>query len=265
MKEAELLFTHILGCDRVSLLLNKDAPLHKDKAAHAAAVLRRRIRGEPLQYILGESEFMGLKFKVNESVLIPRPETEILVEAALEIAAEGRENGQPIRILELGTGSGCIAVSLAKLLPGSDITATDISAEAIGVAIENASRNNVAEKIYFLQGDLFDTNGLVDSVFDMVVSNPPYVSTDEIEGLQPEVRFEPKIALDGGRNGLGFYRAIARDSAVFLKKNGLLILEIGFAQKDAVKDILEGSGNFTTIKVIKDYGGIDRVIIAKKV
>lgn len=265
MKEAELLFTHILGCDRISLLLNKGVTLHKDKAASVAAVLRRRIRGEPLQYILGESEFMGFKFKVNKGVLIPRPETEILVEAALEFAAAGRKSGQPIRILELGTGSGCIAVSLAKLLPGSNVIATDISAEAIGVAIENASRNNVAENIDFLQGDLFDLNGLKNSVFDMIVSNPPYVSTDEIEGLQPEVRFEPKIALDGGRKGLEFYRAIARDCAVFLKENGLLMLEMGFAQKDAVKDILEGSGNFTTIKVIKDYGGIDRVIIAKKV
>ena len=256
MNEAELLFSEVLGCDRIDLYLDKAKLVDKDKLRLISSVLKRRIKGEPIQHILGKTEFMGLEFKVNPDVLIPRPETEILVETALKYI--NKEKGT--RILDLGTGSGCIAVSLYKNSVDSAIDASDVSNKALEVAGENACLNNA--KINFIQSDLFNALGYKE--YDMIISNPPYIVSAEIRKLQPELRFEPVLALDGGTDGLDFYRRIIVGAPDYLKNGGWLILEIGFGQKSAIEKIFLDSGRFEIAGVIKDYNNIARVIIARK-
>ena len=260
MNEAELLFTDILNCSRQSLYLDKDILLDKTKSYLASGVLRRRMQGEPIQYILGKAEFMGLEFKVAPDVFIPRPETEILVEAVINIVQSSEFKVQSI--LDLGTGSGCIAVSVIKFLPGVKVTAADISESAIKIARLNAMLNNV--QIDFLLSDLFDNYEPRTMNYELIISNPPYICTAEIEALQPEVKYEPRMALAGGEDGLDFYRRIIKESPAYLKKGGFLIMEMGFNQKDAIKNIFQKSGYFEIINSIKDYNNIDRVIIAQK-
>ena len=256
MNEAELLFSEVLGCDRIDLYLDKAKLVDKDKLRLISSVLKRRIKGEPIQHILGKIEFMGLEFKVNPDVLIPRPETEILVGTALKYI--NKEKGT--RILDLGTGSGCIAVSLYKNSVDSAIDASDVSNKALEVAGENACLNNA--KINFIQSDLFNALGYKE--YDMIISNPPYIVSAEIRKLQPELRFEPVLALDGGTDGLDFYRRIILGAPGYLKNGGWLILEIGFGQKSAIEKIFLDSGKFEITGVIKDYNNIARVIIARK-
>lgn len=262
MNEAELLFTQILNCTRASLYLDKEIPFDKRSSALAAAVLKRRMRGEPLQYILGKAEFMGLEFKLTPDVLIPRPETEVLVEAAIRyaqgLAVEDRS------ILDLGTGCGCIAVSLAKFLPGVRITAADISRGALNIARENSRINGVEGRIMFLESDLFASLPVSGLPYGICVCNPPYIADSKIGMLQPELQYEPRIALDGGRDGLNFYRRVVYGVAGYLKKDGFLIMEMGFDQAEPVKNIFQKSGYFEIIESIKDYNRFDRVIIAKK-
>ena len=268
MNETELLFTDILNCNRLSLYLNKDIFLDKAKSSLVSGVLKRRIQGEPIQYILGKTEFMGLEFKVTPHVFIPRPETEILVETVLEIASSFKLHASRLNILDIGTGSGNISISLAKLLKDCRIIAVDISKQAIVVAKNNAILNDVETKISFIKQDFFDLQRAACSLqpksFDFVVSNPPYISTAEIEALQPEVKYEPHMALDGGKDGLDFYRRIINKVPRYLRKDGFLIMEMGFNQKDAIKNIFQKTGYFETIELIKDYNNIDRIIIAKK-
>jgi release factor glutamine methyltransferase len=261
MNETELLFTHILNCNRLSLYLDQEVHLSQDKATFISSVLKRRISGEPLQYILGETEFFGLEFKVNPDVFIPRPETEILVETVIDIVKVSK--CQSVKVLDLGTGSGCIAVSLARFLPNIRITATDISDKAIKLAKSNARLNNVADKITFIHSDLFSDLGFRISDFDVIVSNPPYIPTAEIVHLQSEIRHEPIIALDGGSDGLDFYRRIISNSPYYLKEEGFLIMEMGFNQAEDIKNIFKDLGNFEIIEMVKDYNNIDRVIVAK--
>jgi len=265
VNEAELLFTEVLNCDRLSLFLNKGSCLDKDKSAYIASVLKRRSAGEPIQYILGKAEFMGLEFKVNKDTLIPRPETEILVEETLEAAREflmpPRDRG--LNMLDMGTGSGCIAVSLAKLMPKVKIDAVDISEKALKTAGENARSNSVIENIKFIQSDLFTNRRLRFMNYDMIISNPPYVATAEIGDLQPEIKHEPVISLDGGKRGLDFYRRIIAEAPDYLKDGGFLIMEMGFKQKDSIKEIFQKSGYFEIIRIAKDYNNIDRVITAR--
>lgn len=260
MNEAELLFMEILNCQRMSLYLNKDLPLNKDKSSLVASVLKRRIYGEPLQYILGKTEFMGLEFKVGKGVFIPRPETEILVETVIKIVVSNKSSVISPKILDLGTGSGNIAVSLTKLLPNTEITATDISSRALKIARENAELYKV--KINFVKSNLFDTYGLKLNTYNLIVSNPPYIPTAEIDNLQPEINYEPRIALDGGKDGLDFYRKIVNKAAAYLKEDGYLILEMGFKQREAIENIFRNSQTFCIKDIIKDYNHIDRVIVA---
>jgi len=268
MNEAEWLFSEILGCNRVSLYLNKDRRLNKEESVFASSVLQSRIQGWPLQYLLGKTEFMGLEFAVNANVFIPRPETEILVETAIKQVTRspclsGRQAGHQVTsldILDVGTGSGCIAISLAKLLPYAAITATDISDKALAAAMENADLNGA--KVNFVQGDLFC--GLPPGSYDLVVSNPPYIPSPEIQNLQPEIRHEPIVALDGGSDGLDFYRRMIKDAPQYLKENSYFIMEIGFNQKDSIKDIFQKNKNFKVIDIVQDYNNIDRIIIAKR-
>lgn len=276
MNEAELVFTHILNCGRTELFLERDRILDKSVSGRLSAVLRRRMAGEPLAYILGKQEFMGLEFLVDNSVLVPRMETEILVETAMKYVARSKVHqvtdsrippftGGLSTILDVGTGSGNIAVSLAALLRKVEIHALDISREALAIAAKNARLNKVADKIRFIHGDLFSNPyDLRPMTYDLIISNPPYIPSDEIAGLQPEVRCEPREALDGGRDGLDFYRDIIRGAPVYLKENGFLLMEMGFGQRKAVEDIFSESGLFEVVEVVKDYSGIDRVIVGKK-
>lgn len=265
MNEAELLFTDVLNCSRISLYLNRNLLLNKDESTFISSALKRRISGEPIQYILGKTEFMGLEFKVTPDVFIPRPETEALVETAINLVKSLKFNVKNLNILDIGTGSGCIAISLAKLLPNATITATDISQKAIEIAQYNATLNNVAKKIGLIKSDLFTSQELRVMRYDIIVSNPPYVATSEIETLQPEIRRQPRIAIDAGKDGLDFYRSIIEDSPVYLKENGFLIIEMGFNQKNLIKNIFQdGLKKYKIIDIIKDYSNIDRVIVAKR-
>jgi release factor glutamine methyltransferase len=279
MNEAELLFSEILNCSRTDLYLNKDLMPDFALASFVSRALKRRLSREPIQYILGKTEFMGLEFKVNKNVFIPRPETELLVETAIRAGYPVSQlssypviqlssypviqlSSYPVKILDLGTGSGCVAISLAKFLPGAKVTALDISDKALEVAKENARLNDA--EVEFLKRDLTGNWQLASGSFDIMVSNPPYIPSAEIDNLQPEVRHEPRLALDGGKDGLDFYRRIIPQVRHYLKKGGCLVMEMGFGQKDAIKDIVGASGIFKTSKIIKDYSGIDRIIVARR-
>ncbi len=262
MNEAELLFSELLGCDRTSLYFNRQLRLSADKSRQISRVLKRRILGEPIQYILGNTEFMGLEFKVTRGVLIPRPETECLVEAAQKyLRQSSRLSG--CHILDLGTGCGCIAVSLLKLLPGSSLDASDISAQALKIARRNAALHKV--RVNFIQSDLFASKKIKPRHYNLVVSNPPYIPTDEIKRLQIEIGYEPALALDGGRDGLEFYRRIINSACNYLKRNGFLIMEMGFGQDKKIENIFYKSAKFEIIEVIKDLGNINRVVVAQKI
>ncbi|OQB10857.1 MAG: Release factor glutamine methyltransferase [Candidatus Omnitrophica bacterium ADurb.Bin205] len=262
MTESELLFTHALGCKRESLYLDKGRRLTLSQGSFISSALKRRLSGEPLQYILGSTEFMGLEFKVNTHVLIPRFETEILVDAAIKYARSLMPFNR--RVLEIGTGSGCIAISLAKFLPGLKITATDISIEALRVALDNARLNGVLNRVSFAASDLFDSLAADLFRYSICITNPPYVRSGEIDGLQPEVRHEPRESLDGGMDGLSFYRRIIKGSSDYLINEGILIMEIGFNQREGVEGILRDSNSFKVIEIIKDFNNIDRVIVARR-
>ncbi|MDD5254964.1 MAG: peptide chain release factor N(5)-glutamine methyltransferase [Candidatus Omnitrophica bacterium] len=258
MNEAEMVLTSILSCDRAALYTRAKSRLDKKQAKALSSIFKRRINGEPLQYILGKTEFMGLEFGVNRRVLIPRPETEILVETAVRYAARKPAG----RILDMCTGSGCIAISLAKALKDAAIDAADVSGEALQVARRNARAHKAG--VRFIRADLFDSPSLVKGSYDMLVCNPPYIPRLDIAGLQPEVRHEPFCALDGGDDGLAFFRRVSRLSSAYLKDKGMLIMEMGYKQAAQVKKIFKNDGFFDIIEVIKDYARIDRILVAEK-
>jgi release factor glutamine methyltransferase len=260
VNEAEVLFSEVLNCSRAALYLNRQRVLTRDESGAIAAALKRRASGEPLEYILGAAEFMGLEFKVSPAVLIPRPETEILVEAVIEISRQADKSISRQKILDLGTGSGCIAVSLAKFLPKAEVTAVDISQEALKVAAENAMAHNV--KVDFMRSDLFSALSL--SKYDIIVSNPPYIASGEIGQLQRELKYEPQIALDAGPDGREFYRRIIDRAGRHLEDGGSLIMEIGFGQRGEIENIFKKSKTFKITQVIKDYNNIDRVVTARR-
>ena len=262
MTEKEILFSSILSCSR-SALYSQEWSLNAAQAKKLSEALFLRSQGVPLQYILGETEFFGLMFQVDERALIPRPETEILVEMVLKSAA-----GQ-MKILDIGTGSGCIAVSLAKFLPEAQIDALDVSFEALSLAKENALINSADKNINFLQSDLFSVfkkNNVNNRLrnYDIIISNPPYVRSGDINGLQKELAYEPRMALDGGADGLDFYRRVIAEAGNFLNKEGLLFLEIGFSQGEDIEKIVFAGNDFTVDEIIKDYSGIERVMIMRK-
>ncbi len=215
----------------------------------------------PLQYIMGRTEFFGLDLIVNEDVLIPRPETEMVVETVIGLAAKfARNTGESCKILDLCTGSGNIAISLTKNTSNCKIVASDISEAALDVARQNASLNAVSDKVEFVKSDLFDE---IHGEFDIIVTNPPYIARNEFEGLQKEVLMEPHIALDGGEDGLDFYRSIVRDATSHLKDGGNIVMEIGFGQSALIRDIIESREGIRVLDIKKDYNGIDRIVIAE--
>jgi release factor glutamine methyltransferase len=256
-QDAETLLLHLLGKDKAWLIAHAEEELSDDKAARYAEALERRFQGEPIQYITGEAEFYGLPFRVTRDVLIPRPETEHLVERALELAA----NFPAPRIVDVGTGSGAIAVALAHELPDAPITAIDFSADALAIARENAKRNSVT--LRFLCGDLLAP--VAGEQFDIVVSNPPYVPTTDRAALSVEVRgYEPAMALFAGDGGLDIYRRLIPAAFDTLIPGGYVVLEIGYDQSHAIIELLATSG-FRQIEFVPDLQGIPRVACARRI
>ena len=256
--DAEVLLAAYLHTDRLELYKAPEKPLGEEETAGFGKWLARRRKGEPIAYILGTKEFWSLSFEVNPAVLIPRPETEILVEEALEVSIKMLPPG--LRILEIGVGSGAISVALAKELPAARLVATDISAAALAVARRNACTHGVADRIEFLCGDLLAP---VVGTFDLIVSNPPYIGTGEFAQLPRGVRdYEPLEALLADEQGAACHRRIIAASVPHLNRGGWLIMEMGAGQREIVEGLLQKSGAFEGIETRLDYGGVERVIKA---
>ncbi len=254
--DAELLLADTLDLDRVGLYLNFERPLQAGELAAYREQVRRRAGHEPLAYILGRTEFWSLPFKVTPAVLIPRPDTELLVELALPLLTGAA------RVLDVGTGSGALAIALAHERPELLVTAIDLSAAALAVAAENACRNAVAERIDFVPGDLATLPG---GPFELMVANPPYIPSGDLATLMPEVRdFEPHLALDGGADGLAAYRALARQAGTVLAPGGWLLVEVGIGQAAAVQELFASAG-LTEILVTRDLAGVERVVGGRRV
>jgi release factor glutamine methyltransferase len=252
-RDAELLLAHLLGWDQAALLTHPERVLSAPEADQFDSMLRRRLASEPLQYITGVQEFFGLPFEVSPAVLIPRPETEHLVEAVLE--RFGRESSP--RIVDVGTGSGAIAVALAHAIPRAQVTAVDLSSAALEFAQRNAERHGVLERLTLLQSDLLESVNAVD--FDVVVSNPPYIAEGEV--LEPQVfNYEPRSALYAGPTGLEVYERLIPKARKLLKPQGWLMLEIGYGQSPALLKLLS---DWNDVSFLDDLQGIPRVVQAK--
>jgi release factor glutamine methyltransferase len=257
-RDAELLLLHALQVSRVTLLAHPDRELTPGEQAVYEDTITRRLRHEPIQYITGQQEFYGLLLNVTPAVLIPRPETEHLVEAVLKLLPTNR----PLKIADIGTGSGAIAIALAVHLPNAEIVALDISTEALAIAAANAREHDLADRIRFLQSDLLSALNDEAEAFDAVVSNPPYVAETDRATLHPQVRdHEPATALFAGETGLDIYRRLVSEAHNALKPNGLLALEIGYGQQQALIDLL---ANWREVSFIKDLQNVPRVVLAKR-
>jgi len=263
---AELLLARSLNLSREGLYRHLPEPVKEPEKEVLEGLIQRRISGEPLQYILGLQEFWSIDFKVDPRVLIPRPETELLIEQSLPILSE-RSLKRNSSVLEIGTGSGAIAIALTKEVKNIFLIATDISREALVLARENAKSAGVQDRIQFLNGDLFGPlhppKG--EAPFDLILSNPPYITRPKIDTLAKEVKdYEPRIALDGGDDGLAFYRRIIPEASLYLRKGGWLLLEVALGQSGIVSKMIEEGGNFLKPESIPDLSGIGRVVKAQK-
>ncbi len=261
---AELLLARSMRLSREELYIRLHGQVMEEEIKTLEGLIRRRASGEPLQYILGHQEFWSIDLKVDPRVLIPRPETERLVEESLSILAKISSKKIP-SVLELGTGSGAIAISLAKEVKNIFLVATDLSGDALMVAKENAKQAGVSDKIGFVKGDLLNPFHPGET-FDLILSNPPYISDSEISDLSREVRdHEPLIALNGGKDGLEFYRKLISQVPSYLEKEGWFLLEVGSNQASSVSEMVEAGGGFQRPERVKDLSGIERVIKAQKV
>jgi len=285
---AELLLLHVLGRNRTWIYSHPEEELSSEEAQRYSEFLRRRIAGEPTQYLTGKQEFWGLEFEITTDVLIPRPETEHVIEVALdrlavrEIRAGRRQtlSGEGLLIADIGTGSGCLAIALAKELPAASIVATDISPAALAVARRNAERHDVANRIHFVESNLLDkvctgcalpeaanespVTNHESLLFDLMVSNPPYIGRREAPTLMREVReHEPEIALYGGEEGYEFYADLITQVAMLLKPGGILVLELGHNSLSAVQSLLDAP-TWGNVGVTNDLAGIPRVLAAEK-
>ena len=274
--DAKELYCYMEGLDRTGLMMAWQRTLQDNQCEAYFRLVEERASRVPLQHITGRQEFMGLPFAVSADVLIPRQDTETMVEDALELLKSGRLRGNvyaeektfrgSVEVLDLCCGSGAIGISIAKLDPSAKVTCADISAKALEVAKKNAQANG-CKSVKFVESDLFaaaDFHGRFGKgKYQLIISNPPYIRHDVIGTLEPEVRaHEPMLALDGGADGLDFYRRIAQEAPDHLKKNGVLMMEIGYDQKDAVKDLLRDSGRFEKIIGLTDLTGKDRIVVA---
>ena len=258
--EARLLLAQALDVSAVSIVAGTHPPPTPEQTAEFARLIAERARRVPLAYLRGTQEFYALDFEVTPDTLIPRPETELLVEAVLNVAVRG--GIETFLLADVGTGTGCIPISVAKYQGHVRAVAFDLSADALAVAQSNANRHGVAERVRFVRGDLL--SGAAPETFDAVVSNPPYIAENEMAELQPEVRdFEPRLALAGGVDGLEVYRKLIPQAYRALKWNGLLYLEVGQGQAAAVRALLENAG-FRWPWTREDFAGIERVVAAKK-
>ena len=251
--KARRLLAFTLEVPKEYLIINYDKEISKKQDTIYKQYIKNLLEGEPIQYILGKQEFMGIEFAVNKDVLIPQPDTEILVEEVIKLLKQYKKP----KILDLCTGSGAIAISISEKVSEAQIYASDISEKALAIA----RINDRSKKIKFILSDLFNN---IEDKFDIIVSNPPYIKTHEIEKLSKEVQNEPILALDGGIDGLEFYRKIIGQASKYIKKNGYLCLEIGEEQKKQVKDIINNEKKYADIKEYKDLNKNDRVIICKK-
>ena len=271
--QAELLLAHVLKLPRMKLYLNFERALTEPETGTFRELVKRRAQREPLQHIVGSTSFCGLEIAVNRHVLVPRPETELLAEAGWSFLST--LDPRPSTVLDFGTGSGCIAIALAVKSPTAKITALDISPDALALAQQNATKNNATDRIEFIQGDGFQalvgrvtpcvpTSERNDApcLFDLIISNPPYIPTAEIATLDPEVRdYDPRAALDGGADGLDFYRRLAMESRPFLKPGGKIMLEFGEGQAGAIQEIFEKQ-KWIVEAIRTDYTQRQRILIA---
>jgi release factor glutamine methyltransferase len=261
--DAEVLLGHALDMTKEQLYVSSDKLLHDPQEKQYHKLLLRRIQREPVAYITGQKEFWSFDFIATSDVLIPRPETELLVEVGLERSAHFVD--KTLQILDLGTGSGVITVCLAKERLEAEIWAVDISAAALEIAQINVERHGVSDRVHLMQGDLFAALGAEERLFDLIVSNPPYIRTGELSMLAPEIReWEPTVALDGGVDGIDSYRRIIGEGHRHLTTGGSIVLEIGADMASAVADLFSRSGYYGPASVYQDYAGKDRVIAAVK-
>lgn len=255
--DARLLLEYACDTDHSTLFAHPDREVSDKELEAYREFLARREQREPVAYILGNWDFMGLTFRVNSDVLIPEQDSELLVEEAMRFCEDG------MKVLDLCTGSGCIGLSLLRFTNYTNLVATDISAKALDVARSNAESLGLSDRATFIETDLFPEIPDKDKRYDLILSNPPYIASSVIEGLAPEVRdYEPRLALDGDEDGLAFYRRIVQNAGDYLYSSGYLIMEIGYDQAEAVTGLMEADGRYHDIEVIKDYGGNDRVIRA---
>ena len=254
--DAKLLASYVLGYSNLELILNSNLEVSQEDEVAYEGYISQRCSGRPLQHITKEQEFMGLTFYVDHHVLIPRQDTETLIEVLVE-----KSRSKPFKkIIEVGVGSGCISISLAKFIPSAQITGLDISKEALEIAKKNAINNQVDHQIEWVYGDLLKDYKAKDKV-DLIVSNPPYITSNDCCGLEADVReYEPMLALDGGEDGLEFYREITKQAREYLVKGGLLAYEIGYNQSEDVRIIMERAG-FAEIEQIKDLANKDRIVL----
>ena len=263
---AELLLARSLNLSREGLYMNLQDQLKEGEKEALERLIQRRISGEPLQYILEHQEFWSMDLKVDNRVLIPRPETELLVEQGLLILSESRFKRTPF-VLEIGTGSGAIAMAIAKERKDAFLVATDLSRDALLLAKENARSAGVQHQIEFVNADLFEPIGVLKKKgpFDLILSNPPYIHRNEIQTLVKEVKdYEPIMALDGGEDGLEFYRRIISQAPLYLRRGGWILLEIGQGQSVRVSKLMEEVGSFSKPKCIPDLSGMERVVKAQR-
>lgn len=253
---SKILLAHIMKKNKEYLIINSNEEVEPEIEQEYYKKIEEIIKGMPIQYITGHQEFMKLDFFVNKNVLIPQPDTEILVEEILSLCNEDKN----YKILDLCTGSGIIGISIAKYLKKCEVTLSDISKLALEVAQQNSKYNKINNKLRIIQSDMFKK---IEGKFDVIASNPPYIETNVINILPKDVQNEPKIALDGGKDGLNFYRDIAQNAYKFLNTNGYLCLEIGYQQKNEIVNILERTKKYENIYYKKDLSGNNRVIIAK--
>ena len=256
--DAEVLLSHILGRERIYLYVHFDEPLEPAELARYREAIKQRVQRVPVAYIIGEKEFMGLTFRVTADTLVPRPDTEILVQAAIERL---RARGDAPRFADIGTGTGAICLSVLHFLPKAQADTVDISPAARAVAEENAAALEVADRVTFHTGDLLAP--LAGQCYDAILSNPPYIPDGDIAALAPEVRLkEPRTALAGGKDGLDFYRRLTADAPALLKDGGFLAVEVGIHQAAPVAALAVPA--FSRTEILKDYAGIERVVIAWK-
>lgn len=257
--KVRLLLEHVLKMNKFELVINHMDEVPESKILEYENGLEKLKKNIPIQYITNHQEFMKLNFYVDENVLIPQPDTEVLVEEVLKYVKKECSSDSKIKILDLCTGSGAIAISLAKYIGNCEVTATDISYKALQIAKLNAEKNLVHKQIHFIESDMF--NSIPEMEYDIIVSNPPYIESDVIETLSSEVQNEPIIALDGGVDGLKYYRNIINNYSKYLSPNGKLFLEIGYNQKDSVIKLITSNNSNCNPKCIADLAGNDRVII----